>query len=507
MANRVRLPEVVELAKARFFPLCRLMVMWYSIGILRGVVPLLALFAGGFQAVIPASSIYAAATFVFGVLTSLAPIVLTLEDRGVMSALKRSIALVRPALGRILVLHLLWVAVVFAAFFVTNTFAIVISYVFPLLSVFVYPFNFLVIVVAFPVFRTLQTLIYTDLLIREGTLQAGPLGRPVGLGANNSAEEAPAPFCAAEKAPFFATEPHHAARVAAGLAVLPVITDPPGIPWLIIIAGCLGAELYLRTRRVQWTSQIRAVLVQMRLARPPESSVAPSGPTGFPATPPQSAETKAAFDTPIHPPHVVVPPRTAPTEYAQFTPHQPQYARSHQPPSAQQFWQPPPPGGNTPSKDHPRRRGPLAIVAVVGVLALVVSSGAVWWLVNRDESMPAVEATGQLRNTYPAAPTATWAVDAGQIFSRAQFAAPIPSPTGSNTPGFIDLGDTLVTTAYLPQSDRDADLVAIDSNTGTVRWTTELGFDVSVLPARSTAYCRAFIRRASSRTTCRKSFS
>ena len=113
------------------------------------------------------------------------------------------------------------------------------------------------------------------------------------------------------------------------------------------------------------------------------------------------------------------------------------------------------------------------------MLALVVSSGAVWWLVNRDESMPAVEATGQLRNTYPAAPTATWVVDAGQIFSRAQFAAPIPSPTGSNTPGFIDLGDTLVTTAYLPQSDRDADLVAIDSDSGTVRWTTELGFNVS----------------------------
>ena len=244
------------------------MVMCYSICVLSWIVPLVAIFIGGYQAAVPAFLVYAAATFVVGILISLAPIVVTLEERGVVSALKRSIALVRPALGRILVLHLLWVAVVFAAFFVTYTFTIVISFVFPFLSVFVFPFNFLVIVVAFPVFRTLQTLIYTDLLIREGTYQAGPVGRPVGLGANNSAEEAPAPFFADEKAPapFFATEPYHAARVAAGLAVLPVIIDPPGIPWLIIVAGCLVAEWYLRTRRVQWSPQIRGVLTQMRLA-------------------------------------------------------------------------------------------------------------------------------------------------------------------------------------------------------------------------------------------------
>ncbi|HEY5858406.1 MAG TPA: PQQ-binding-like beta-propeller repeat protein [Aldersonia sp.] len=322
--------------------------------------------------------------FVVGILISLAPIVVTLEERGALSALKRSIALVRPALGRLVVLHMLWVAVVFAAFFVTATFAIVVSFAFSPLSVLFLPLNLVVVVLVFPVFRTLQTLIYTDLLIREGTYRAGRVGRPVGLGANNSAEKAPAPF--------FAAEPYHAARVAAE------------------------------------------------------------------------------------------PPRTAtPAEYAQFAPIQPQYqyGNPYQPLSAQHFWPPAPPGGNTPPKDHPRRRGPLAIIAVIGVLALVVSSGAVWWLVNRDESMPAVEATGQLRNPYPAAPTATWVVDAGQIFSRAQFAAPIPSPTGSNTPGFINLGDTLVTTAYLPQTDRGADLVAIDSESGTVRWTAPIGFDVT----------------------------
>lgn len=62
------------------------------------------------------------------------------------------------------------------------------------------------------------------------------------------------------------------------------------------------------------------------------------------------------------------------------------------------------------------------------------------------------------------------------MFADAEFVRPDPTSNQYQRPGFIDLGDTLLTSAILPRTDRGATLVAVDSDTGAIRWTADAGF-------------------------------
>ncbi|MGH3676119.1 MAG: PQQ-binding-like beta-propeller repeat protein [Mycobacterium sp.] len=164
-------------------------------------------------------------------------------------------------------------------------------------------------------------------------------------------------------------------------------------------------------------------------------------------------------------------------------------------------YQPPPPPysgwpSQPPSAPPPRRRHLATVVLIVVpimVFAGVFAGVLLFW--NRDgaeqDRGQAVE--GQLRMTYPTEPSAGWQLDADEVFARAAFVRPDPISNSYYRAGFIDLGDTLVTQAALMNTDRGLDLVAIDSNTGDIRWQTTLesgvesasGLDVSTAACAS----------------------
>lgn len=112
------------------------------------------------------------------------------------------------------------------------------------------------------------------------------------------------------------------------------------------------------------------------------------------------------------------------------------------------------------------------------VLALAaVATGAyllVWRSTSGGEAGSPV--AGQLRGTYPDRPTVGWRLTAAAVFDRAAFVRPDSTSYQYLRPGFIDLGDTLITSAVLPQSDRGATLVAVDTASGAIRWTADAGF-------------------------------
>ncbi|PQE00373.1 pyrrolo-quinoline quinone [Mycobacterium sp. EPG1] len=83
---------------------------------------------------------------------------------------------------------------------------------------------------------------------------------------------------------------------------------------------------------------------------------------------------------------------------------------------------------------------------------------------------------GQLRGTFPEKPSVGWQLSGDEVFDRAEFVRPDPTSVQYQVPGVIDLGDTLVTSAILPQTDRGASLVAIDASSGRVRWISDAGF-------------------------------
>jgi outer membrane protein assembly factor BamB len=117
------------------------------------------------------------------------------------------------------------------------------------------------------------------------------------------------------------------------------------------------------------------------------------------------------------------------------------------------------------------------VAAVVVVLSGAVAGG--WYMVKRltgsasdaDAGQPV---PGQLRGTFPDRPSVGWTVWADQIANNNQFVRPDPTSLQYLRPGFIDLGDTLITATYLPRSDAGFIMAAIDTKTGTVRWTNGL---------------------------------
>ena len=158
-----------------------------------------------------------------------------------------------------------------------------------------------------------------------------------------------------------------------------------------------------------------------------------------------------------------------------------QSAPSQQPgaPTAQQSWARRPERQWAPSPQQPLRRG-LAPIAVITVAVLVVTAlvGGAYlavkhWTGSGDNGDPVA---GQLRGTFPEKPSTGWRLNADTVFDRASFVRPDPTSYQYQRPGFIDLGDTLITAAVLPNTDRGATLVAIDAESGDIKWTADAGF-------------------------------
>jgi len=144
------------------------------------------------------------------------------------------------------------------------------------------------------------------------------------------------------------------------------------------------------------------------------------------------------------------------------------------------------PSGDSPAQQRSRppsdqnwrpRIKPIAAVTVA-IVVLIGLVGGGYSLVKRwtADDTKGTPVAGQLRGTFPDIPSSGWRLPAESIFERAEFVRPEPTSYQYRRPGFIDLGDTLVTSAVLPRTDRSATLVAIDAASGDVRWTAGAGF-------------------------------
>lgn len=116
------------------------------------------------------------------------------------------------------------------------------------------------------------------------------------------------------------------------------------------------------------------------------------------------------------------------------------------------------------------------MVTVCVVAAATLLGAGYFFFTGRAHDDPGRAVAGQLRNTFPDRPSTSWRVNAATIFEGAAFVRPDATSYQYLRPGFIDLGDTVLTSAVLPQSDRGATLVAIDAESGAVRWTADAGF-------------------------------
>ncbi|CAM3824168.1 PQQ-binding-like beta-propeller repeat protein [Smaragdicoccus niigatensis] len=134
---------------------------------------------------------------------------------------------------------------------------------------------------------------------------------------------------------------------------------------------------------------------------------------------------------------------------------------------------PPPP----PQPQHSRGRAWkwwTAGAVFVLVAALVV--GGVYWL---HSSSPGERPADQLEKSYPTAPVAGWTLRAADLRTGGVFRALNMAGNQYYAPGFIDLGDILVTSVSdgmqsgtKPRGPRE--LIGVDSKTGELRWRTPL---------------------------------
>ncbi|MFC4128115.1 outer membrane protein assembly factor BamB family protein [Nocardia rhizosphaerae] len=589
----VAFAEVVRQMRQRFWPLCRLMAAFYVVIIVPvWLVPILLLLAGAGPAVFMLFPLIFVAEFAMGVLFSLAPVVLVVEGTGVTPALKRSVQLARPAFWRLLGLHTAWAVLIMVVLvLITMPFGLATWLVSNGLlaglpvelawAVFLLAY----LCVALPVFRTAQALVYTDLRIRQGDY--GDQLRRERAEQSGSCTEAPVPRPTTPRVgPVVALRPYHLARVGIATAVLFALLDFPGIPWLIIAAGCGYVEWRTRTNKVPWPPRVHDLLVSAQLAEdtepttgtstpsPPDQNTTPhsrsapqrasaphvdggheapedhatgdrlDGPSPAPnATPtPVSLRKPSRPTTPDLPTAVTALPstaalvhgmdagaqepttpsetsvplststgeqpssasRTLPTLHHDQTepaaptpPHATPPISLHKPTIGTEPAEPPTPGGASdaaapithpamgprpqieqPTPLSPTREHNAAVVIALGIVALLaLGAGAVWYLFDRTVEPSANTGTANsLRATFPQRPDATWSFDATSVFAGAKFAAPVPSPTGANPPGFLDLGEVMVTIAVKPGTDQDPVLVAIEADTGALRWHTPLGF-------------------------------
>ncbi|TDO15164.1 putative pyrroloquinoline-quinone binding quinoprotein [Mycobacterium sp. BK086] len=132
-------------------------------------------------------------------------------------------------------------------------------------------------------------------------------------------------------------------------------------------------------------------------------------------------------------------------------------------------YQPPLPG----SRSWSARTAALILIPV-----LVVAAAVGFYVFKRESgSDMAGPVEGQLRGTFPSKPAVGWRLPADQVFSGAQFVLPDGIAYTYMTPGVIDLGDVLLTSAVKPNSDIGATLVGIDAGSGEVLWqNSDVGF-------------------------------
>ncbi|QLY33143.1 PQQ-binding-like beta-propeller repeat protein [Nocardia huaxiensis] len=123
----------------------------------------------------------------------------------------------------------------------------------------------------------------------------------------------------------------------------------------------------------------------------------------------------------------------------------------------------------------PRAPGSLltpTLLIFLTVSALVLTGGVVAVYFESASRGAGQALPGQLRNTYPTMPTAEWKAEAAKVATNLVYVRPDPTSMQYLSPGFIDLGDLLISTLVVKNSDVDPLLVAIDSRTGAVRWQT-----------------------------------
>lgn len=160
----VRLIEVFRLARGRMFAVCRLTLGYYAlfvvVDLLYSAVVMLAL-GEGVSALLLGIPIFVGC-FAIGILTSLAPIVLVVEGRGVADSLKRAMQLAKPAFSRLLWIHFMWSMCVLPILIVP---AVILSYILGIFGALLTLALSFGVLIAF--FRTLQMLIYTDLRMRQ----------------------------------------------------------------------------------------------------------------------------------------------------------------------------------------------------------------------------------------------------------------------------------------------------------------------------------------------------
>jgi hypothetical protein len=156
----VRLADMFRQARPRIFAVCRMTLVFYLIAFLPDIAVITVFSLGGLAVYFNGVALTVfwmatIATFVLSILFSLSPIVLIVEGRGVMDSLRRSVRISRPAWGRLIGIHLLWVACMAPVVFVTL----------------VVGSNVVLYAVIggclLACFRVLQVLIYTDLRIRQ----------------------------------------------------------------------------------------------------------------------------------------------------------------------------------------------------------------------------------------------------------------------------------------------------------------------------------------------------
>lgn len=409
--DHVDLGSAIAIVRPRIWTLCR---VWLAVVVpllVIGMLPSLVLGATGdldtYLAIsTPISLAVLIVEIMVGVLVTLSRPAVLFENAGVVTAMRRSMKLVRPMFWRILGLHLLLFAISLAMFVAlvvaVNTTLSVVSTAGDageLLGAILAPLSYVVaMIVIYGLFTTLQTVLYIDARARTEPAYRDHLG---------------AALTAAAAA-------HATARAAAA---------PGGIA----------------SPKVSLTK-------------------APTAPAPVPATP-------VSLVKPVPVPK----PKPVPATPVSLV-------KSGIPP-ARRAPAPPPESGPTEFAPATAPRSARRSLAVLGVVvALAIAGGGAWWAVDRFTSgkTSAAPATlGELRYTFPEQPSVGWTLDAGEVFAGAEFGEPVPSPMGDFRPGFVDLGDSLITVAYLPQSDQPADLVVIDSASGRIRWSKQVGFGVS----------------------------
>lgn len=157
----VRLSALVSHTARRLFAICRLTGLYYLLSFAPPLLFWVIVVATGFEGVAVAAVVMLpiyVALFIAGIMFSLAPVVMIVEERGAIDSFRRAAQLARPAFGRLFAIHALWVAGILG-----------LSIPAGILGMLGLPSVFYLILLGglVAMFRALQMLIYIDLRMRQ----------------------------------------------------------------------------------------------------------------------------------------------------------------------------------------------------------------------------------------------------------------------------------------------------------------------------------------------------